>query len=220
MYPWSRPYVPHAARPLQAHPLSTNQPASQSASCTCIRASMSEDEATVCMYRYIVVVVIYRFAIAAVCFNTPTCYERVSELCANIIIVSRVYICVCSLKSGAQNSIEMYRITTKLRKLRFSLRETAINFSQPGVVSPPFLLSLRIPSRISRRYRRRIRADKIYHLSRAILPRGRRRRKGSSSIKGASEWIDGRSHVGVIVFFRVLFSFFFFLFFTNESIKS
>jgi len=37
--------------------------------------------------------------------------------------------------SGAQNSIEMYRATTKLRELRFSLRATAINFSQPGIVS-------------------------------------------------------------------------------------
>lgn len=156
MYPWSRPYVPHAARPLQAHPLSTSLSACLLAAAH-IRTPTSEGEAIVPMYRYVVVV--YRFAIAAVCLDTPTCCECMGELYVNIVIVSRVYACV--LKSGEQNSIEMYRITMKLRKLRFSLRGTAINFSQPGVVSPtPFIP--RLP--------RRTRADKICHLSRAILP--------------------------------------------------
>lgn len=116
-----------------------------------IRTFTNEGDVTVFIYRYVVVfvVVVYRFAIAAVCLDTPTCCERMGEVYVNIVIVSRVYACV--LKSGEQNSIEMYRITTKLRKLRFSLRETAINFSQPGVVSPtPFIPRLSSSSSYSR----------------------------------------------------------------------
>lgn len=67
----------------------------------------------------------------------PTWYKRVSVLRATLSPCARIRVYVCQrAASGAQNSIEMYRATTKLRELRFSLRATAINFSQPGIVSP------------------------------------------------------------------------------------
>lgn len=174
MYPWSRPYVPHAARPLQAHPLSTSQPAcllgAHTYIHTCPRARRRSHRSYVWICRRLRRRRISIVSRSRLCSLIHRLTANVwGELYVNVVIVWRVY--ACALKSGEQNSIEMYLITTKLRKLRFSLRATAINFSQRGIISPTSFLP-RLP-------RRRTRADKICHLSRAILPERKKTSKGT-----------------------------------------
>jgi hypothetical protein len=68
MYPWSRPYVPHAARPLQAHPLSACLPCLALPRAP-IRAPTihlgAEAVAVDVAARIDTLLVVYRFAIAA-----------------------------------------------------------------------------------------------------------------------------------------------------------
>lgn len=133
MYPWSRPYVPHAARPLQPHPLSACLPAGT-------RTRVHERRLRRCRrHRHRRCTYRHRRRMSfrdCICMSYLRPGVNVWACCARHCHRARVYVHQRAA-SGAQNSIEMYRATTtKLRELRFSLRATAINFSQPGIVSP------------------------------------------------------------------------------------
>lgn len=133
MYPWSRPYVPHAARPLQAHPLSARLPAGGGT-----RTSVHERRRRIS----------FRDCGCTPVHRSATC-ECVGELYANIVILcAYVYIRICEYQRAvsAERRIRSRCVPRydETSEPRFSLRTTAINFSQPGLVSltpaSPFLV--------------------------------------------------------------------------------
>jgi len=115
MYPWSRPYVPHAARPLQAHPLSAclpgclpylGLPCLASRTYTSADTSRSGGVAVDVAARIDTLLVVYCFAIAALrripsrgAAATCTCAatSRARTYCrrAHVYVCIYIYIRVC-----------------------------------------------------------------------------------------------------------------------------